>query len=305
MSRNPPEKLSTQITDTGHADALKEALAQNKQIRNLAQESVADLSSVNDALKHGLTDQTQLSTIERAVRKNDAVEDKVREVSEKLSVVNRALESEVKHRHILDYRFAALAEQEEAARHAAFHDALTGLPNRALFVDRLEQGFAMAKRHDWTLVVMFLDLDNFKSINDTYGHDVGDTVLKAVGQRLRDNSRGDDTVCRLGGDEFLYLLQEAPDKLTIAAVAEKLINAIRVPCIIKQGDQEISLSVQASIGIAIFPKDGDSSNELVKHADTAMYLAKRKKCGFLFAEADVPVDIEIKNSKSVHNHPPP
>jgi len=269
------------------AEALTKVLEQNEHIKNLVADSADELKSVNDVLKQGLTDQSLLLAtekgIENAVAQNDAVEEKIREAAEKLAVVNRALEGEVKDRNLLDHRFAALTEQEEAARHAAFHDVLTGLANRALFYDRVEQGIAKAKRHRWTLAVMFLDLDGFKIINDSHGHDAGDFVLQTIAQRLKENCRIDDTVCRLGGDEFLCLLNEAGNDINMAVVAEKFIKAIKAPCIFNNDGRTISVSVDTSMGIAIFPKDGTTVEMLIKNADAAMYRAKQSKSGYLFA----------------------
>jgi len=160
---------------------------------------------------------------------------------------------------------------------------LTGLPNRALFNDRLEHGFAQAKRHDWTMAVMFVDLDDFKTVNDSYGHEVGDSVLRLIAQRLRDSTRADDTVSRHGGDEFLFLATEIQDEYSIALLAEKLIKTIREPFDISTRALNVSGSIAASIGIAIFPKDGVTADTLVRSADKAMYQAKERKSGYSFA----------------------
>jgi len=174
----------------------------------------------------------------------------VQDAAEELSIVNQALEHEVNERHLLEHQLAAAEKQEEAARHASFHDPLTGLPNRVLFNDRLEHGLAQAKRHNWTLAVMFLDLNGFKGINDTYGHDIGDRVLQTISQRLTENTRDDDTVSRHGGDEFLYLLMEVRDERDIALIAQNILNVIQVPCNVGVHD----LTISASIGISIFRK---------------------------------------------------
>lgn len=284
----------------GHSKALTKVLEENEHIKELVENSADELKSVNAVLKQGLTDQNLPSAaekgIENAIAKNDEVEETVREAAEKLSAVNLALESAVRDRTMLDHRFAALTEQEEAARHAAFHDVLTGLANRALFYDRVEQGIAKAKRHRWALAVMFLDLDRFKTINDSHGHDAGDYVLQTIAQRLKENCRRDDTVCRLGGDEFLCLLNEAGDEINMAGVAEKFIRTIKMPCIFNNDGRTINVSVEASMGIAIYPKDGTTVEMLIKNADTAMYRAKQNKSGYLFAEQSAPeLPIELKS----------
>ena len=213
-----------------------------------------------------------------------AVENKVQEVAEKLSVVNEALHGEVNERHLLEHQLATVIEQEEAARHFALHDALTGLPNRKLAADRLEHGLEQAKRHDRTMAVMFMDLNGFKAINDTHGHDVGDSVLRTIAERLKENTRGDDTVSRLGGDEFLYLMMETQSEEDIRSIAEKIGSAICVPFGVDLPGGVIKLSVHASIGIAVFPKDGATADVLVTLADKAMYRAKRDKSGYAFAQ---------------------
>ena len=214
-----------------------------------------------------------------AETKTETLEGKMQEAVDKLSDVNKALKSEAASRHVLEAQLATATRAEEVARHAAFHDALTGLPNRALFDDRLEHGLAQARRHGRALAVMYIDLDDFKTINDVHGHDVGDAVLQAMADRLKKHARNADTVSRYGGDEFLYLLVEAGDDRRIAAIAEKLVNALRKPVPVSIGE----LTINASIGISIFPKDGTVAGDLVKSADKAMYEAKQSKSGYAFA----------------------
>ncbi|MEO8385520.1 MAG: GGDEF domain-containing protein, partial [Betaproteobacteria bacterium] len=114
------------------------------------------------------------------------------------------------------------------------------------------------------------NLDSFKEINDTHGHDVGDRILQTIAQRLKEISRADDTVSRHGGDEFLCLLMKSPDNETIGAIAEKFIKAIQMPCEVTVGDDSIRLTINASIGIAVCPKDGRTADALIKSADAAM-----------------------------------
>ncbi len=266
------------------AKSLTKALGQNEHVEDLVGECAAELSSINVVLKQELADQEPRPEIDNALEKSAAVENKVQEAAEKLSVVNEALHSEVAERHQLEHQLAAVTEQEESARHSAFHDALTGLPNRKLAADRLEHGLEQAKRHGRTLAVMFMDLNEFKIINDTHGHDAGDSVLRKVAERLRENTRGDDTVSRLGGDEFLYLMMETQSEQDIRSIAEKIGNAIRVPFDVDAPGGIISLCINASIGIAVFPQDGADADMLVSNADKAMYRAKRDKAGYSFAQ---------------------
>lgn len=263
--------------------SLTRVLDQSEHIKDMVEECAEELSSVNSVLKQELAGMDVLPDVEHALVKSGSVETKVQEAADELSVVNQALENEVRERQMLEHQLAAAKDQEQAARHAAFHDPLTGLPNRVLFSDRLEHGIAQAKRHGWTMAVLFVDLDDFKSINDSYGHDVGDRVLEIIAQRLKDNTRADDTVCRHGGDEFLYLLMEIRNEKDITAIVEKIIKAIEEPCELSVRTLVISPIVGASIGISIYPKDAVTADALIKSADKAMYRAKRIRCGYAFA----------------------
>jgi diguanylate cyclase (GGDEF)-like protein/PAS domain S-box-containing protein len=160
---------------------------------------------------------------------------------------------------------------EERARHQAEHDALTDLPNRVLFLDRLQQALATARRQQRPFALMFLDLDRFKAINDTWGHQAGDTVLKEVAARLVRCVRGVDTVSRLGGDEFVVLLPDVGGADQAAHVAAAVMHAVAQP--VAAAQQELTLSV--SIGIALCPSDGEDGETLLRHADVAMYHAKQ------------------------------
>jgi diguanylate cyclase (GGDEF)-like protein len=176
---------------------------------------------------------------------------------------------------------AALSAAQQHAREAqvrALHDSLTGLPNRELFDDRLAHAIALADRHDWTLAVMFLDLDQFKSLNDVHGHNAGDAALKTIAQRLLQYVRDEDTVCRNGGDEFLYLLMNPRGKTNIEQIAHSVLKTIAQPVPI--GGQK--LTIQGSIGIAIYPEHGASGEQLIAKADAAMYLAKQRSRGIAF-----------------------
>lgn len=260
------------------AKSLSRVLGESEHVKNLVEESASELSSVNAALKEEVGAQNEVSGIEGVLEKSEAIEKKVLDAADKLTVVNEALEAELDARNRLEQRLITLTQEEEAVRHIAFHDPLTGLPNRSLFDSRLEHGLAQASRHGWNLAVMFMDLDDFKKINDVHGHDIGDAVLKTVAERLEKMTREEDTVSRHGGDEFLYLLMEVGDAHDIVAIAEKIVNAIQAPCQLSVGE----LAIKPSIGIAIFPQDGVTGLELLKSADRAMYEAKRKRLGYAF-----------------------
>lgn len=163
-----------------------------------------------------------------------------------------------------------LKQQALKLNHQANHDALTGLPNRTLFEDRLEQSIASAKRNGEKFALMFLDLDQFKKINDSLGHHVGDTVLIEASTRLHDAIREEDTLSRLGGDEFTLIIKDMHKKEDLITVAKKIIQSMKKP-IQASGH---SLFVTTSIGIAIYPDDTTNKNDLIKFSDTAMYKAK-------------------------------
>jgi diguanylate cyclase (GGDEF)-like protein/PAS domain S-box-containing protein len=160
---------------------------------------------------------------------------------------------------------------EHQLENMAHFDALTSLPNRTLFDDRLKLALAYAKREKKMLATMFIDLDLFKEINDLYGHEVGDKVLKQVSQRLITCVRESDTVARLGGDEFVILLPMVEDQNDVILVANKIVEAIRQPIIVAKA----SLHVTSSIGIAIYPQHGMDEKLLMLNADMAMYQVKR------------------------------
>ena len=162
-------------------------------------------------------------------------------------------------------------ELQQRMQYLAHHDILTDLPNRALFFDRLEQALSHAVRNNSMLAVMFLDLDRFKNINDTLGHDVGDRVLKKAAKRLSKQLRASDSIARLGGDEFAILLENIESIENAKGVAQGLVSCFSKAFTINKRE----LFVTTSLGISIFPSDGDNANQLLKNADIAMYQAKK------------------------------
>ena len=260
-------------------ESLTHVLGQTEHVKDLVEQSASELSKVNTSLQQEVKHEGQSAGLQAAWKKSQAVEEKVQDASGKLAAVTHALEVAVNERQQLNLQLAVVTEQELASRHAAMHDALTGLPNRTLFDDRLEHGLAQARRLGLTLAVMFMDLDGFKAVNDSHGHDVGDALLQTVADRLKENTRDDDTVSRIGGDEFLYLAMGANDKEDVAYLAQKIVACIQAPCELSAGHIRIKLS----IGIACFPQDGDTAETLVKRADLAMYRAKRDQSNYVFA----------------------
>jgi diguanylate cyclase (GGDEF)-like protein len=159
---------------------------------------------------------------------------------------------------------------EERVQFLAYYDALTGLPNRTLFQDRLAKALAAARRQKNKLALLYLDLDRFKNVNDCLGHSVGDLLLQQVAERLKKSGREHDTVARLGGDEFLIVLTHIKDVSDAAVAAERFMDTMMPEFIV----QDHPLSIGCSLGISVFPEDGADAETLIKNADAAMYTAK-------------------------------
>ena len=162
------------------------------------------------------------------------------------------------------------AEREALIRHQAYHDVLTGLPNRAYFTERLREAVALASRHGHMCALMFIDLDRFKRVNDSLGHDAGDRLLTLIATRIRSCLRNSDSLFRVGGDEFTVILPEVAAPQDAAIVARRVIESVSCPAAI--GGHE--LAVGATIGIAVYPSDGDTADSLLRNADAAMYSIK-------------------------------
>ncbi len=266
-------------------NSLGHALRLNKRVKVAIKQAASGLASATSVLKRGKKTNIPAHTIEEAIAQYDNVEHEVEKAADDLSQVNAALRAEVVQRVDIESELADtkndLAEarddlsesqaNEHEARQLALHDTLTGLPNRALFEAALDHGMIQARRHGWRLAVLFIDIDDFKGINDSYGHHVGDEVLIMVANRLRSSIREEDMVSRWGGDEYVCLLLEVKQEADLTCVAEKMIGHIAETF----ESQGAVLSVGCSIGIAVYPEDGEAADILVKNADTAMYRAKR------------------------------
>lgn len=161
---------------------------------------------------------------------------------------------------------------QEMIHHMAYHDILTGLPNRALFNDRWNMAVARAQRSGKRIALMVLDIDKFKNINDTYGHETGDNLLKSVADRIKGVLRKSDTIARMGGDEFLIIIPEIENAVDVAAVAEKILTVFQTPFVCNG----LTLRSSTSIGVAMYPEDGNNGEALMRCADKAMYDAKTK-----------------------------
>ncbi len=263
---------------------LKHVLDQSEEIQESIKDAADQLSSVNLALKQEDKDNLPSQSIQEVVTQNEEIEQKLVKAADDLHAVNAELakavaerieiESElVNKKNDLSEVYAALSKaqsQEEEAIHIGLHDALTGLPNRLLFEQRLDYGLIQSKRHGWKLAIMFIDLDKFKNINDMYGHQIGDKVLMLVADRLNVFVRGEDTVSRWGGDEFVCILINVNLEADVISLAKKIVDYIAEEC---EFDGVI-LSISATIGIAIYPQDGETGNILFKNVDRAMYKSK-------------------------------
>lgn len=199
----------------------------------------------------------------------------------------------------LKQRREELERANHELAHRAYHDALTGLPNRLMLRDRVEQAIARAQRNQTTLAVLFIDLDRFKAINDTLGHRAGDAVLRGVAQRISEHVRKTDTVAREGGDEFLVLLEQVGTPEQAAAVAGKLLRCLNEPYEIDGR----AVHCSGSIGVAMYPEDGCDPEELITHADAAMFDSKgdgRNRVHFFSQESWERVTHRLEMEAALH-----
>ena len=274
--------------------ALGRAMHQSRQVKVKAQAVAEELGSNNLLVAQRIAGGETTVSAEQALAAGADAEVKVQECADDLDGVTGSLAVGIENlrrinvelagaRRVLTRTNEALAvarEEEKSARLRALHDATTGLPNRELFDDRLAHALSLAARHDWTLAVMFIDLDGFKAVNDTHGHAAGDGVLVEVAKRLVAHCRHEDSVCRNGGDEFLYLLVNPQGPGNIGRIAAALAANIAHPI----DADGVPLVVKPSIGIAVFPQNGSDGSQLVRNADAAMYHAKRGGQGHAFCD---------------------
>lgn len=221
------------------------------------------------------------SALDGLRRSEKALEARVQNRTLQLAEANDVLKTQVEERLRAEH---LLREGERRMRHLAHHDALTGLANRILLDDRLQVAIARAKRNGTLVAVMLIDLDYFKQINDTLGHDVGDGLLTEVAERLRAVTRADDTVARLSGDEFVIVLADQKAASDAALIAEKIIDMLAKPIAVASH----TLHTSPSIGISLYPENGADTKTLLKRADIAMYRAKRigRKTFCFFGQQD-------------------
>jgi diguanylate cyclase (GGDEF)-like protein len=282
--------------DGRDSGALALALEQTHDVKEKVELCADSLGSSNDIAKKKIAEGANPLSARKSLANNERLQCEVQECADDLHEVTETFADGIdemqeqtkialaESQNALENTEAALATAREGERKAqlrALHDSTTGLPNRDLFDDRLGHAIALAKRHDWTLAVMFLDLDRFKCINDTHGHAVGDRVLKEVAKRLLQHSRDEDTVCRNGGDEFLFLLMNPQGSENIERIAGVLLKNIAQPIDM----DDLQPVIKASIGIAVYPDNGTTGEQLIRNADAAMYRAKQRMNGCVFFNA--------------------
>ena len=259
---------------------LMEVIDETERLQDVVEACAADLACANAVLEAHLAKPRAAPNAANALQASGSIAAKLRSAADALTHVVDALTGEVVERWALDEALEASRRRERAAVDAALHDPLTGLANRTLFDDRLAHALAQAKRHGRMMAVMFIDLDGFKAINDTRGHEAGDQLLIGVAERLIGMTRADDTVARLGGDEFLYLVSELPSVDAATRVAQKIADGVCAPIAIPCGEP---VAVPCSLGVAIYPVDAQTASELVQRADEAMYRAKHAGGGIAYA----------------------
>jgi diguanylate cyclase (GGDEF)-like protein len=263
IDRTPPKDAtgkSLEVNERVRDVASTAATLAAREAAVLAREQAADRREAGADLRDALADRR-----EAAARSSD--EHRAHTASQLLEANEHLVVAAVHAQTLTEVaENTALLMSVKAER-----DFLTGLPNRALLTDRLAQSIALAQRHRKKVALMYLDLDQFKNINDSLGHSVGDQLLQSVARRLESCVRHSDTVSRQGGDEFVVLLSEVTAAQDAVLTAEKLIKAIAEPNLIGKH----RLNVTLSIGISLYPDDGEDVEAVLTNADTAMYYAKR------------------------------
>ena len=257
-----------------------------------------DEDASGDALMNRLRAPTDHVTLKVRQRCKDGKTIDVDLLGHRVQLGERSLLSYTCHDTSLRARFESkLLEKQQHLDHLAHHDQLTGLPNRLFLAAHLPDALKVAAQNGQILAVLFLDLDRFKHINDSRGHETGDQLLKAVAQRLRDTLRGEDIVIRMGGDEFVVIMKSVRDADDVNEAAGRITASLSSPVIV--GGQP--LITTASIGVSLYPRDGADMGELLRHSDTAMYQAKergRNNCQ-IFSPA---MDRRLKQRIAIETH---
>ena len=267
------------LPDISGIKVIKKISSINEEIIIIMMTAYASLESSIEAIKSGA-----FSYVIKPININEVLLQMEKALEkQRLSIENKRLVGELKEKN------SNLAEASNKLEHLAMHDSLTGLPNRRYFEDYVPQIVAKSKRNEQKLALFVIDVDNFKWINDTFGHDVGDVTLKKISSKLRKNIRTEDIAARIGGDEFAIVLNGIDSYENAVFIAHKILNLFQKPFTLKSETVQVTIS----IGIAFYPLSADNVEILIKHADLALYKAKSKgkNCVEVYSE-------EVKKSYS-------
>jgi diguanylate cyclase (GGDEF)-like protein/PAS domain S-box-containing protein len=258
---------------TANAAFVKQSGYSARELQGMPAMRVFDEDTSGDALMNRLRDPTDHVTRKVRQRCKDGRTIDVDLLGHRVRLGARTLLSYTCHDTSLHARYESrLLEKQQHLDHLAHHDQLTGLPNRLFLAAHLPDALRVAEQNEQILAVLFLDLDRFKHINDSRGHETGDQLLMAVAQRLRDTLRGEDIVIRMGGDEFVVIMKSVRDAEDVNEAARRITESLSSPVIVNGQP----LITTASIGVSLFPRDGADMGELLRHSDTAMYQAKER-----------------------------
>jgi diguanylate cyclase (GGDEF)-like protein/PAS domain S-box-containing protein len=258
---------------TANAAFAKQSGYSARELLGMSASRIFDEDTSGDALMNRMRDPTDHVTLKVRQRCKDGKTIDVDLLGHRVRLGDRTMLSYTCHDTSLHARYESrLLEKQQHLDHLAHHDQLTGLPNRLFLAANLPDALRVAAQNEQILAVLFLDLDRFKHINDSRGHETGDQLLKAVAQRLRDTLRGEDIVIRMGGDEFVVIMKSVRDAEDVNEAARRITESLSSP--IDVNGQP--LITTASIGVSLFPRDGTDMGELLRHSDTAMYQAKER-----------------------------
>lgn len=260
----------------------------------LPQSQTIITAALDEAIHHGVDYDLELETYTTKGRKIDVrttcVVTRENGVSVRLTGIFQDISEQKKAQRKLEKTNDELAAANAALKLSAHYDALTGLPNRYLLADRMQQGIIKCSRHDRFLAIAFIDIDGFKAVNDTHGHDIGDELLKKLADELKYALREGDTLARIGGDEFVAVMDNLSDPAESELILSRMLEAVSAPILV---DKRV-LNVSASIGVTVYPFDKGDPDQLLRHADQAMYIAKQngKNCYHIF---DIEKDVATKH----------
>lgn len=271
---------SGRIPNTSAEDAaLAQVLERSQEVQAKVEASAEGLAEVNAKLEEGLSAiETAAEQMPETLQEAREIEATVAECAQELHEVNEKLAEEIEARRKLEEELTATQAAIEDSQAMVNLDSLTRLPDRPFFLQRLSEWLARPSPGAWDLVVLYVDIDEFKAINDAHGNDVGDAVLQVVAERLQKSIPGRETVSRLGGDQFACMLKDVGTEARAGSIAWKLIDILSAPL----KTETLTLVVRPSLGIATAPRDGRMPDELLRHAEAAMRWAKKSRTGHAF-----------------------